>query len=89
MSSIQEKVTQIVVEQLSVEEEQVTPTASFVEQLGADSLNMEKMLMAPEPASGTETPAGGAGRTRTPRGTQWCFREGGGEGGAVSPVRPR
>jgi acyl carrier protein len=56
MSSIQEKVTQIVVEQLSVEEEQVTPTASFVEQLGADSLDIVEMVMALETAFEIEIP---------------------------------
>ncbi len=56
MSSIQEKVTQIVVEQLSVEEDQVTPTASFVEQLGADSLDIVEMVMALETAFEIEIP---------------------------------
>ncbi len=56
MSSIQEKVIQIVVEQLSVEEEQVTPTASFIEQLGADSLDIVEMVMALETAFEIEIP---------------------------------
>ncbi|HWU69654.1 MAG TPA: phosphopantetheine-binding protein, partial [Stenotrophobium sp.] len=36
MSSLEEKVKKIIAEQLSVSEDQITPTASFVEDLGAD-----------------------------------------------------
>ena len=56
MSSIQEQVKKIVVEQLGVEEDQVTPTASFVEQLGADSLDIVEMVMALETAFDIEIP---------------------------------
>ena len=55
MSSIQEKVIQIVVEQLSVEEEQVTPTASFIEQLER-LLDIVEMVMALETAFEIEIP---------------------------------
>ena len=38
MASVEERVKQIIVEQLGVDEGEVTPTASFVDDLGADSL---------------------------------------------------
>lgn len=56
MASIQEKVMKIVVEQLGVEEEQVTPSASFVEELGADSLDIVEMVMAFETEFNLEIP---------------------------------
>ena len=56
MASIQEKVMKIVVEQLGVEEDQVTPTASFVEDLGADSLDIVEMVMAFETEFNLEIP---------------------------------
>ncbi|HVA63253.1 MAG TPA: acyl carrier protein [Terriglobales bacterium] len=43
--SIEDKVRQIVVEKLGVEEGEVTPTASFVEDLGADSLDLVELVM--------------------------------------------
>jgi acyl carrier protein len=46
--NIEEKVKQIIVEQLGVEEPEVTPTASFVEDLGADSLDQVELVMALE-----------------------------------------
>ncbi|MSO19030.1 MAG: acyl carrier protein [Acidobacteria bacterium] len=48
MASIEEKVKQIIVEQLGVEESEVTPTASFVDDLGADSLDTVELVMALE-----------------------------------------
>lgn len=42
---IAEQVKQIVVEQLSVSEEEVVPTASFVDDLGADSLDVVELVM--------------------------------------------
>ena len=39
MASVEERVKQIIVEQLGVDEAEVTPTASFVDDLGADSLD--------------------------------------------------
>lgn len=56
MSSVQERVTKIVIEQLGVEPEQVTPTASFVEDLGADSLDTVEMVMAFETEFNLEIP---------------------------------
>ena len=48
MSSLEEKVKKIIAEQLSVSEDQITPTASFVEDLGADSLDTVELVMALE-----------------------------------------
>ena len=50
MASVEEKVKQIIVEQLGVEESEVTPTASFVDDLGADSLDTVELVMALEEA---------------------------------------
>ncbi len=47
---VEEKVKQIIVEQLSVAEEDVVPEASFVDDLGADSLDLVEMIMAMEEA---------------------------------------
>ena len=48
MSSVEERVRKIIVEQLGVGEEQVTPDASFVDDLGADSLDTVELVMALE-----------------------------------------
>ena len=48
MAAIFEKIKAIVVEQLGVEEAEVVPTASFVEDLGADSLDLVELIMALE-----------------------------------------
>ena len=44
--SIEEKVTSLIVDQLGVEKEKVTPEASFVDDLGADSMDIVEMVMA-------------------------------------------
>ena len=54
--SIPEKVKGIIVEQLGVEEGQVTPDASFVDDLGADSLDQVELVMALEEEFGLEIP---------------------------------
>jgi len=46
--TIEEKVRGIIIEQLGVDEEEVTPTASFVDDLGADSLDQVELVMALE-----------------------------------------
>ena len=48
MASIFERIKPIVVEQLGVEENEVVPTASFVENLGADSLDLVELVMSLE-----------------------------------------
>lgn len=56
MSDIQERVKKIIIDQLNVEEEQVTLTAHFVEDLGADSLDNVEMVMAFETEFELEIP---------------------------------
>ncbi|WP_018872584.1 MULTISPECIES: acyl carrier protein [unclassified Thioalkalivibrio] len=56
MSSIEERVKKIVVEQLGVKEEDVTNTAAFVDDLGADSLDTVELVMALEEEFETEIP---------------------------------
>lgn len=56
MASVEEKVKQIIVEQLGVDEAEVTPTASFVDDLGADSLDTVELVMALEEAFDIEIP---------------------------------
>jgi acyl carrier protein len=48
MADVAEKVKEIIVEQLGVTPEQVTPEASFIEDLGADSLDTVELVMALE-----------------------------------------
>ncbi len=50
MASVQERVKQIIVEQLGVDEAEVTANASFVDDLGADSLDRVELVMAFEEA---------------------------------------
>ena len=56
MSSIEERVKKIVAEQLGVKEEEVQTEASFVEDLGADSLDTVELVMAFEEAFDIEVP---------------------------------
>ena len=55
-ASIEEKVKNIIVEQLGVSEEQVKPEAKFIEDLGADSLDTVELVMAFEEEFGVEIP---------------------------------
>ncbi|WP_251359898.1 acyl carrier protein [Kangiella sp. TOML190] len=56
MSNIEERVKNIVVEQLGVKEDEVTAEASFVDDLGADSLDTVELVMALEEEFDTEIP---------------------------------
>jgi acyl carrier protein len=56
MSSVEERVKKIVMEQLGVKEEEVVPEASFVDDLGADSLDTVELVMALEEEFETEIP---------------------------------
>lgn len=54
--SIEQKIKKIIVEQLGVNEDQVTPEAKFIEDLGADSLDTVELVMALEEEFGNEIP---------------------------------
>jgi acyl carrier protein len=63
--SISEKVKDIIVEQLGVNPEQVTDSASFIEDLGADSLDTVELVMAFEEEFGVEVPDEDAEKLQT------------------------
>jgi acyl carrier protein len=63
--AVMDKVKQIIVEQLSVEEGEVTPAASFVDDLGADSLDRVELIMALEEAFDLEIPDEEAEKIKT------------------------
>jgi acyl carrier protein len=65
MASVEERVKQIIVEQLGVDEGEVTPSASFVDDLGADSLDTVELVMAFEEAFDIEIPDEQAEKIRT------------------------
>lgn len=52
--NIEEKIREIIVEQLDVDKDEVTPDASFIEDLGADSLDTAELVMAFEEAFDVE-----------------------------------
>jgi acyl carrier protein len=56
MSSVEERVKKIVIEQLGVKEQEVTKESSFVDDLGADSLDTVELVMALEEEFKTEIP---------------------------------
>ena len=56
MSNVEEKVKDIIVEELGVEREKLTSDASFMEDLGADSLDTVELVMAFEEEFGIEIP---------------------------------
>lgn len=56
MNEIQEKIKQIIVDELGVDEEQVTENARFIEDLGADSLDIVELIMRFEEEFGIEIP---------------------------------
>ena len=63
--AVAEKVKSIIVEQLGVDEEEVTPDASFVDDLGADSLDTVELVMAFEEEFGVEIPDDAAEKIST------------------------
>jgi acyl carrier protein len=65
LKEITEKVKQIISEQLGVEEAEVTPSASFVDDLGADSLDTVELVMALEENFDIEIPDDAAEKIRT------------------------
>ncbi|MDE0961922.1 MAG: acyl carrier protein [Candidatus Latescibacteria bacterium] len=56
MANIDERVKDLVVEQLGVSQDQVTPQASFIDDLGADSLDTVELVMAFEEEFGIDIP---------------------------------
>ncbi|HDD53467.1 MAG: acyl carrier protein [Aquificota bacterium] len=56
VKEIEQKVKEIIVEQLGVDESEVTPEASFIDDLGADSLDTVELVMAFEEAFDIEIP---------------------------------
>lgn len=56
MSTVPEKVKEIVVEQLGISPEQVSNDSKFIEDLGADSLDQVELIMALEEEFGTDIP---------------------------------
>ena len=65
MSDISARVKKIVIEHLSVEEAKVTDAASFIDDLGADSLDTVELVMAFEEEFGVEIPDDAAEKIRT------------------------
>ncbi len=65
MSDIADKVKQIVVEHLGVDEDKVTEDAKFVDDLGADSLDTVELVMAFEEEFGVEIPDDAAEKINT------------------------
>lgn len=65
MSEISDKIKAIVVEHLGVEESKVTPEASFIDDLGADSLDTVELVMAFEEAFNVEIPEDAAEKIAT------------------------
>ena len=63
--NVADKVKEIIVNELGVEPEKVTPQASFVEDLGADSLNTVELVMAFEEEFGIEIPDEDAEKLQT------------------------
>ena len=62
---VSEKITEIIVEQLGVKPEEVVPEASFVDDLGADSLDTVELVMAFEEKFGAEIPDEDAEKLQT------------------------
>jgi acyl carrier protein len=65
MGAIDEKVIDIIVDKLGVERSEVTPEASFVDDLGADSLDLVELIMAMEEEFGMEIADEDAEKLRT------------------------
>lgn len=65
MDFSEDKVKQIIMEKLGVSEEQVTPEASFIDDLNADSLDIVELVMELEDAFGIEIPDEDAEKLRS------------------------
>jgi acyl carrier protein len=69
VNNIEERVKEIIVDQLGVDAEEVTPEAKFIEDLGADSLDTVELVMALEEEFNIEIPDEDAGKIVTVRDT--------------------
>lgn len=65
MSAIEEKVRGIIADQLGVSEDEIKPESKFIEDLGADSLDIVELIMAMEEEFDTEIPDEEAEKIRT------------------------
>ena len=65
MSAVPAKVKEVIVEQLGVDPERVKPEASFIDDLGADSLDIVELVMAMEEEFGIEIPDEDAEKLKT------------------------
>lgn len=65
MATVQPKVKEVIVEQLGVDPERVKPEASFIDDLGADSLDIVELVMAMEEEFGIEIPDEDAEKLKT------------------------
>ncbi len=65
MASIEEKVKQLIVEQLGVDEQEVTPSAHIIDDLGADSLDIVELVMTFEESFEIEIPDEDAEKIQT------------------------
>lgn len=65
MTEIQERLINIIADQLGVKKEEVVPAASFVDDLGADSLDTVELVMALEEEFSVEIPDDAAAKIRT------------------------
>lgn len=63
--SVEEKVIEIISQKLNLSKDQIKPEASFVDDLGADSLDLVELVMAMEEAFGMEVPDEEAEKLRT------------------------
>ena len=77
MEPVADRVKKIIVDQLGVEEETVTPEASFVDDLGADSLDTVELVMVLEEEFGVEIPDEDAEKiTRVKEATEYIDKHG-------------
>ena len=65
VGTVQQRLTDIIVNQLGVEASAVVPKAKFIEDLGADSLDLVELIMAMEEAFGIEIPDDAAEKIKT------------------------
>ncbi len=79
MASIEEKVKECIVTQLGVNEEEVTEEAAFIDDLGADSLDIVELVMAFEEKFGIEIPDEDAEKIRNVGDAVKYIKEKGGE----------